>query len=73
MVLSSRDLDIEGVKNPIKSMSEFHDIDISKYSGKQRRDKILRNMVDYEAGKTIFERAVQIIQNKPAKQTGLFA
>jgi DNA (cytosine-5)-methyltransferase 1 len=32
-----------------------HNIDLSSYNGKQNRRKIARNLVDYEAGKTIFE------------------
>tara|TARA_R110000782_G_scaffold268289_1_gene364493 strand:- start:452 stop:1132 length:681 start_codon:yes stop_codon:yes gene_type:complete len=53
-------------------LCKFHEIDLSTYKGKQRKDKIARNLVDYEAGKTIFETAVNIIQNKPLEQIGLF-
>lgn len=41
----------------IELWEEFHQIDLSKYKGNQRKDKIARNLVDYEAGKTIFEAA----------------
>lgn len=43
--------------NEIQLWEKFHKIDLSKYKGKQRKDKIARNLVDYEAGKTIFEAA----------------
>ena len=56
----------------IKALSEFHDYDFSKYKGEQRRLKIARNLVDYEAGKTIFQTALGIIKNKNKEQTKLF-
>ena len=34
--------------------------------------KIARNLVDYEAGKTIFETALGIIRSKDINQTELF-
>lgn len=71
----SRDRNIklgQDEKNEVKKLCEFHDYDFYQYKGKQRRDKIARNLVDYEAGKVIFETAVNIIQNKPLEQIGLF-
>jgi len=53
-------------------LSKFHDYDFTKYKGKQRRDKICRNLVDYEAGKTILEIAVGIVRKQNVKQTELF-
>lgn len=50
----------------------FHEIDISTYKGKQRRDKIARNLVDYEAGKTIFETMLDIRKKEDISQTELF-
>jgi DNA (cytosine-5)-methyltransferase 1 len=41
--------------NEIETLCKFHDYDFRKYKGKQRLDKVARNLVDYEAGKTIFE------------------
>jgi len=38
----------------------FHNIDLSTYKGSQRKDKIARNLVDYEAGRTILETAFGI-------------
>ena len=55
-----------------KQLSEFHDYDFTKYKGEQRLNKIARNLVDYEAGRTIFETALGIIRKKDVKQTELF-
>jgi len=55
-----------------KRLCEFHDYDFYKYKGKQRIDKIARNLVDYEAGKTIFETAIGVIKSKNVLQTSLF-
>ena len=63
---------IDGGNEEIKRMSEFHDYDFHKYKGKQRKDKIARNLVDYEAGKTIFQTALGIITKQDIKQTELF-
>lgn len=46
--------------NELKNLCEFHDYDFYKYKGNQRTDKIARNLVDYEAGKTILETALNI-------------
>ena len=66
-------------KNPSKFIESgskpnelFHEIDLSSYKGKQRKDKIACNLVDYEAGKTILETALGIIRKKDIKQTELF-
>jgi DNA (cytosine-5)-methyltransferase 1 len=56
-----------------KPNENFHEIDLSDYKGSQRKDKIARNLVDYQAGKTIFEEAVRLIKNKPMEQVGLFS
>ena len=56
----------------IKKLCEFHDYDFFKYKGEQRRAKIGRNLVDYEAGRTIFETALGIIRKKDVTQTELF-
>jgi len=59
-------------KGNIKQLSEFHDYDFTKYKGSQRMNKIARNLVDYEAGRTIFETALGIIRKKDTTQTELF-
>lgn len=56
----------------IKELSEFHDYDFTKYKGNQRLNKIARNLVDYEVGKTILETALGIIKKSNIKQTSLF-
>lgn len=56
----------------IKNLCEFHKIDLSSYKGKQPKDKIARNLVDYEAGETIFNTAFGIIKAKDIKQYSLF-
>jgi DNA (cytosine-5)-methyltransferase 1 len=59
-------------KNWIKKRCAFHKIDLSNYKGKQSKEKIANNLVDYEAGKTIFETALGIIKKSNIKQTELF-
>ena len=59
------------MKNEVKQLCKFHNYDFYKYKGKQRRDKIARNLVDYEAGKNIFKAALEI-NKKKYKQTKLF-
>lgn len=71
-VLSERKVLIRGSKDDMKNLSEFHDYDFTKYKGEQRRDKISRNLVDYEAGKTILETALGIISRENEKQMYLF-
>jgi len=56
----------------LKSWSNFHDYDFTKYKGDQLILKIARNLVDYQAGKTIFETALNIQKSKDVKQTSLF-
>jgi DNA (cytosine-5)-methyltransferase 1 len=55
----------------VLKLSEFHDYDFKKYKGTQRVDKMARNLVDYEAGRTIFETALGIIKSKNTQQTQL--
>jgi DNA (cytosine-5)-methyltransferase 1 len=75
-VLSERDK-ISGLinkddKEAIKRLCEFHAYDFFKYKGKQRMSKIARNLVDYEAGKTIFNTAFNIIESNKTNQLDLF-
>jgi DNA (cytosine-5)-methyltransferase 1 len=56
----------------IDLLCKFHDYDFRKYKGEQRVDKMARNLVDYEAGKTIFETALGIVKAKDDKQQTLF-
>ena len=59
-------------KDLINVLSKFHDYDFTKYNGTQSKQKMARNLVDYEAGKTILETALGIITKSNIKQTELF-
>ncbi len=71
-ILSERKFKIGRERNEVKALSKFHDYNFYKYKGKQRKDKIARNLVDYEAGKTILDTAMGIIQKQDINQTELF-
>ena len=53
-----------------KKLEIFHDLKIHANLGGYR--DVLRNLVDYEAGKTIFETALGIIERSNIKQNSLF-
>tara|TARA_R110001599_G_scaffold32357_1_gene106439 strand:- start:789 stop:1451 length:663 start_codon:yes stop_codon:yes gene_type:complete len=59
-------------KNEVEKWSKFHNYDFKKYNGLQRMNKIARNLVDYEAGKTILETVLGIYKQQNANQTRLF-
>jgi len=59
------------MENEINVLSEFHDYDFRKYKGKQRLDKMARNLVDYEAGLTIFNIARGIFDKPKTNQLEL--
>lgn len=56
----------------IQELSKFHDYNFTKYKGEQRIQKIARNLVDYEAGLTIFNTARGIITKQNNKQIAIF-
>ncbi len=56
----------------VGKLSKFHDYDFKKYKGNQRRDKIARNLVDYEVGKTILATAMNIQLESKSDQLTLF-
>jgi DNA (cytosine-5)-methyltransferase 1 len=60
------------MKNELETLCKFHDYNFRNYKGEQLLSKIARNLVDYEAGKTIFETAVGIVRKNQANQIGLF-
>jgi DNA (cytosine-5)-methyltransferase 1 len=70
--LNDRRIQICAGLNELNRLCEFHKIDISSYKGNQSMIKIARNLVDYEAGKTIFECAQGIYKNKKSTQINLF-
>ena len=49
----------------LKRLREYHEIDLTNYKGKQRKDKLTNNLVDYEAGKTILATALNIQLKSP--------
>jgi len=72
IVSTRKNPDLSRTKNTVKALSVFHDYDFTKYNGKQSKRKIARNLVDYEAGKTILDTAMGIIQKQDLNQTELF-
>lgn len=70
--LNERKCSIMESKNEIQKWSKFHNYDFKKYKGKQPKLKIARNLVDYEAGKTILETALGIIKDNNKEQIKLF-
>ena len=70
--LGDRRFAISQTKNEMNGLCIFHDYDFKKYKGTQNKTKVARNLVDYEAGKTILETALGIIRKQNVKQTELF-
>ena len=64
--------DLSRTKNVVEALSEFHDYDFRKYKGKQSVRKMARNLVDYEAGRTIFETVLGISKKQNEKQIDIF-
>ena len=56
----------------LPQLEAHHKIDLSQYRGSQNKRKIGRNLVDYEAGKTIFQTALGIMKSEKITQTSLF-
>tara|TARA_R100000734_G_scaffold18866_1_gene16848 strand:+ start:49 stop:690 length:642 start_codon:yes stop_codon:yes gene_type:complete len=72
-ILSKRkNPDLSRTKNLVDALSKFHDYNFRKYKGKQSVQKIARNLVDYEAGKTILDTVMGIKQKENINQTELF-
>jgi len=71
-ILTNRKVRISAGTQEVRKLCEFHDYDFYDYKGNQRRDKIARNLVDYEAGKTILETALGITKKQNEKQITLF-
>ena len=59
-------------KSVMQDLCDFHDFDFRKYKGSQRMLKVARNLVDYEAGRTIFETVLGIENNNKTNQTKMF-
>ncbi len=70
--LKDRRFAISQEKNELISLCKFHNYDFKKYKGNQPIVKIARNLVDYKAGKTIFETVLGIYKSDNANQIKLF-
>ena len=71
VVSTRKNPDLMRTKNLIDALSKFHDYDFKKYKGQQRKNKIARNLVDYEAGKTILQVALNAYKAKEINQMQL--
>ena len=63
---------ISTVSDEVNVLCKLHEYDFYKYKGKQDRKKIARNLVDYEAGKTILATALNIELQNNIQQQKLF-
>ncbi len=72
IVSTRKNPDLSRTKNLVNVLSKFHNYNFNKYKGKQAKNKIARNLVDYEAGKTIFETMLGIVRKENINQTELF-
>jgi DNA (cytosine-5)-methyltransferase 1 len=72
--LGERKLDgtLTSMKDELNTLCKFHDYDFRKYKGEQSVTKMARNLVDYEAGKTILETALNIVKKSNTSQTSIF-
>jgi len=71
-VLTTRKVKMCAGTDEMNKLCEFHEIDLSTYKGGQRKDKVARNLVDFEAGKTIFEAMINMENQSSAKQIQMF-
>ena len=72
-VLTNREVRISTGTNEVKNLCQFHDYDFYKYKGEQPTNKMARNLVDYEAGKTILETVLGIEVQNNSNQIKMFA
>jgi DNA (cytosine-5)-methyltransferase 1 len=70
--INERHIQISAGTDEVKKLCNFHDYDFYKYKGEQRLDKIARNLVDYEAGLTIYNTAMGIVTSNKIEQKQLF-
>ena len=69
--LNDRSFKIGTEKKELDELCKFHDYNFRQYKGLQSVQKIARNLVDYEAGKTIFETALNIQKANNSNQLTL--
>ena len=70
--LNERKCNIMEGEDEINKYCDYHEYDFRKYKGEQRTDKIARNLVDYEAGKTILDVARGIMRKSKINQVSIF-
>jgi DNA (cytosine-5)-methyltransferase 1 len=70
--LNERNVQIGSGKDEVNKLCIFHKIDLSSYKGNQRKDKIARNLVDYEAGLTIYNTMRGITESNKNNQVSIF-
>jgi DNA (cytosine-5)-methyltransferase 1 len=70
--LNERKCAIMESSDEVSKWCEFHDYDFRKYKGEQSVQKMARNLVDYEAGLTIFNTARNIFDKSKQSQGSLF-
>lgn len=70
--INERKASIMEGKDEVTQWCNFHNYDFRKYKGEQRTDKMARNLVDYEAGRTIFETFLGIQKENNTAQISLF-
>jgi DNA (cytosine-5)-methyltransferase 1 len=70
--LNDRRFAISQTKNELQALCKFHNINLESYEGTQSKLKIGRNLVDYEAAKTILETVVGITRKQDVAQIELF-
>jgi DNA (cytosine-5)-methyltransferase 1 len=70
--LGDRRIQIGAGTDELKRLCKFHKIDISTYKGEQSMIKVARNLVDYEAGLTVFNTARNIIRKANVSQISIF-
>ena len=69
--LNDRNASVCQGTDELNRLCKFHEFDFRTYKGNQPIIKMARNLVDYEAGKTIFETALGIILKPKTTQTTL--
>ena len=70
--VKDRGFKIGRAEKELDALCKFHDYNFNKYKGEQSVIKMARNLVDYEAGRTIFEIALGIVSKKQTNQIELF-
>jgi len=70
--LNERKHSIMESKDELNKWCKFHDYDFRQYKGTQSVQKMARNLVDYQAGLTIFNLARGIFEKSKFNQTSLF-